>query len=90
MARLFTSLQITAEEFLHLQAAAKDFMLDPSHPDRYETVGNKDRGDSDMIKLKLFACVKSFLEGHWGDRLWGSGATNPQQQTLRWPSAEKR
>jgi hypothetical protein len=65
-------------------------MLDPDHPDRYETVGSKERGDNDMVKLKLFSCVKTFLEDKWGDRLWGKGATEPEKQTLKWPGSEKR
>lgn len=90
MASLFVSLQITAEEFLQLQAAAKDFMLDPEHPDRYETVGGKEKGDTDMVKLRLFSCVKTFLDDTWGERLWGKGATEPERQTLRWPESDKR
>jgi hypothetical protein len=90
MARLFSSLQITAEEFIHLQAAAKEFMLDEKHPDRYDCVGNKEKGDTDMTKLKLFGCVKMFLDNGWGERLWGKGATDPEKQTLKWPGSEKR
>jgi len=75
MSKLFTSLELNPEQFLYLQAAAKSYMLDPAHPERINCVGNKGRVDSDMVKLKLFGCVNSFLEDEgWGERCWGASA----------------
>lgn len=88
MSKLFTSLELTPEQFLHLQAAAKSYMLDPAHPDRYNCVGSKAKVDTDMVKLKLFNCVEVFLEEEgWGERCWGANPERDPSKTwrLRWP-----
>jgi hypothetical protein len=91
MSKLFTSLELTPEEFLHLQAAAKAYMLDPAHPERGECVGNRGRGDTDMTKLKLFGCVKSFLEDEgWGDRCFGPNADSAEVRKLKWPQMKNK
>ena len=61
-------------------------MLDESHPERFECVGSKG-GDTDMVKLKLFGCVESFLEDEgWGETCWGEGAQRIEgERRLRWP-----
>lgn len=93
MSKLFTSLELTPEQFLHLQAAAKSYMLDPAHPDRYNCVGSKAKVDTDMVKLKLFNCVEVFLEEKgWGDRCWGENSERDPSKTwrLRWPESRNK
>src|SRR4051812_16956526 len=91
MSKLFTSLELSPEQFLHLQAAAKNYMLDEDHPERRDCVGNRTRGDTDMTKLKLFGCVKSFLEDDgWGESCFGEKAEGSSQRKLKWPSMKNR
>ncbi len=98
MSKLFTSLEISPEQFLRLQAAAKAYMLDPQHPERYHCVGSKGRVDTDMVKLKLFGCVEAFLEDEgWGQRCWGANADRESEQgqqgknrRLRWPEGRNK
>lgn len=75
MSQLFYSLQLNAESFLHLQAAAKTYMLDPTHPERQNCVGNRGKGDNDMVKLRLFNCVRDFLTDGIGERFFGERAS---------------
>ena len=74
MSQLFYSLQLNAESFLHLQAAAKIYMLDPTHPERQNCVGNRGKGDNDMVKLRLFNCVRDFLTDGVGEKFFGENA----------------
>ena len=74
MSQLFYSLQLNAESFLHLQAAAKTYMLDPTHPERQNCVGNRGKGDNDMVKLRLFNCVRDFLTDGIGEKFFGETA----------------
>lgn len=91
MSKLFTSLELTAEQFLHLQSAAKAYMLDPNHPERGDCVGNRGRGDTDMVKLKLFACVKSFLEDEgWGARCFTDEVVGGKFRKLKWPQMKNK
>ncbi|KAH6720041.1 hypothetical protein BKA61DRAFT_594087 [Leptodontidium sp. MPI-SDFR-AT-0119] len=91
MSKLFTSLELTAEQFLHLQAAAKHYMLDPNYPERSDCVGSRGRGDTDMVKLKLFACVKSFLEDEgWGLRCFAEDAEGGKFRKLKWPKMKNK
>lgn len=88
MSKMFASLEISPENFLHLQAAAKTYMLDPNHPERRDCVGQRGRGDTDMVKLKLWNCVKDFLarEGN-GERFFGENTVNegmPEKKYI-WP-----
>jgi len=86
MSKLFTSLEVTPEQFLHLQAAAKNYMLDKSYPERRDCVGNRGKGDTDMTKLKLYGCVNNFLQDEgWGERLFGENAPEASQRKLKWP-----
>lgn len=91
MSKLFTSLELTPEQFLHLQAAAKVYMLDPNYPERRDCVGNRGTTDTDMVKLKLFGCVKSFLEDEgWGERCFGSNAEGGESRKLSWPQMKNK
>ena len=83
MSKLFSSLELSPENFLHLQAAAKMYMLDENHPERLDCVGNRGRADRDMVKLRLYNCVKSFLEdeGH-GQNYFGRQTGG---RRLMWP-----
>jgi hypothetical protein len=74
MSKLFVSLQLAPENFLQLQAQAKAYMLDPEHPERQACVGNRGKGDTDLVKLRLFGCVKDFLVDGAGERFFGVGA----------------
>lgn len=91
MSKLFTSLELTPEQFLHLQAASKNYMLDDRYPERRDCVGNKGRGDTDMTKLKLFGCVKNFLEDEgWGERCFGENAPGSDLRKLKWPQMKNK
>ncbi|KAL3428104.1 hypothetical protein PVAG01_01613 [Phlyctema vagabunda] len=91
MSKLFTSLELTPEQFLHLQAAAKSYMLDEQHPERGDCVGKRERGDNDMIKLKLFGCVKAFLEDEgWGERCFGRDAPGAATRKLKYPEMKNK
>jgi hypothetical protein len=93
MSKLFTSLELTPEQFLYLQAAAKTYMLDPLHTERAGCVGNKARADTDLVKLKLFGCVEAFLEDEgWGERCWGpdAGRGAHEGRRLRWPEGKHK
>lgn len=74
MSKLYASLNLSPENFLHLQAAAKQYMLDPAHPERQNCVGNRGKGDTDMVKLRLFNCVRDFLAEGEGLRFFGEEA----------------
>lgn len=88
ISRLFASLELSPENFLHLQAAAKSYMLDENHPERRDCVGQRGRGDSEMVKLRLYNCVKHFLEVEgYGERFFGEHVVNegmPPRQHV-WP-----
>jgi hypothetical protein len=73
MSKPFMSLQLSPESFLHVKSEAKSYTLDPAHPERQSCVGNTGKGDTDMVKLRLFNCVRMFLEGGAGDQyvIWG-------------------
>lgn len=86
MSRVFTSLELSPEMFLNLQAAAKKYMLDPDHPERRDCVGNRGSGDGTMVRLKLFECVRMFLDDEgWGLRCWGPDAPGAEVRNLSWP-----
>ncbi|KAF7716814.1 Uncharacterized protein PECH_006823 [Penicillium ucsense] len=77
MSKLFTSLELSPENFLHLQAAAKAFMLNDEYPERRDCVGQRGKGDIEMVKLRLWNCVRQFLddEGN-GERFFGENVVN--------------
>ncbi|RDL40539.1 uncharacterized protein BP5553_00518 [Venustampulla echinocandica] len=91
MSKLFTSLHIGPEQFLHLQAAAKAYMLDEKYPERSECVGSKSKGDTDMVKLNLFGCVEAFLEDEgWGERCFGPNSVGAKERKLKWPQMKNK
>jgi hypothetical protein len=77
ISKMFTSLEISPENFLHLQAAAKNYMLNDDYPERRDCVGQRGKGDTEMVKLRLWNCVRQFLEaeGH-GERFFGENVVN--------------
>lgn len=93
MSKLFASLELSPESFLHLQAAAKSYMLDSNHPERKACVGNRGKGDTDMVKIRLHNCVREFLEneGH-GEACFGVHVENEglPTRTLVWPAQKNR
>ncbi|KAF2198296.1 hypothetical protein GQ43DRAFT_168469 [Delitschia confertaspora ATCC 74209] len=80
MSKLFMSLQLTPENFLHLQAQAKAYMLDPAYPERQNCVGNRGKGDTDMVKLRLFNCVRDFLNAGAGEQFFGENVDKPGEK----------
>jgi len=88
MSKLFTSLELSPENFLHLQAAAKAYMLDPDHPERSDCVGQRGKGDSELVKMRLWNCVATFLdeEGngqlHFGEDVPGEDGVT---RSMKWP-----
>ena len=89
MSKLFTSLELSPESFLQLQSAAKNYMLNDTYPDRRETVGQRGRGDSELVKLRLWNCVKEFLETEGnGERFFGPHISGDEgrTRTMFWPS----
>ncbi|RMZ47642.1 hypothetical protein AFCA_001587 [Aspergillus flavus] len=93
MSKLFASLELSPENFLHLQAAAKSYMLDDKHPERRECVGQRGKGDTEMVKLRLWNCVRHFLEieGH-GERFFGENVVNEGMgpRTYVWPRDQQK
>lgn len=88
VSRLFTSLELSPENFLHLQAAAKAFMLDDKHPERRDCVGQRGKGDTEMVKLRLWNCVRQFLENEGnGERFFSEHVINEGMgpRTYVWP-----
>jgi hypothetical protein len=80
MSKLFMSLQLSPENFLQLQASAKAYMLDASHPERQNCVGNRGKGDTDMVKLRLFNCVRDFLNDRVGEQFFGAHVEKPGEK----------
>ncbi|KAL1958035.1 hypothetical protein VTO42DRAFT_5247 [Malbranchea cinnamomea] len=93
MSQLFASLELSPENFLHLQAAAKAYMLDEAHPERRDCVGQRGKGDMEMVKLRLWNCVRDFLdkEGN-GLRFFGEDVVNEGMgpRTMVWPRDEQK
>ena len=88
MSKVFTSLELSPENFLHLQATAKAYMLDPEHPERRDCVGQRGKGDSELVKMRLWNCAAKFLDeeghglSHFGQDVPGAdGASN----SMLWP-----
>ena len=89
MSKLFTSLELSPQGFLQLQAAAKAYMLDESYPDRKGTVGQRGKGDSELVKLRLWTCAKDFLESEGnGKRFFGRSVPGDDEfpRTMFWPT----
>lgn len=81
MSKLFMSLQLSPENFLQLQAQAKTYMLDSTHPERQNCVGSRGKGDNmDMVKLRLFNCVRDFLNDGSGEQFFGEHVDNPDEK----------
>lgn len=80
MSKLFMSLQLNPEDFLQLQAQAKAYMLDTTHPERQNCVGNRGKGDTDMVKLRLFNCVRDFLNDKAGEQFFGENVAKPGER----------
>lgn len=80
MSKLFVSLQLSPENFLQLQAQAKAYMLDATHPERQNCVGNRGKGDTDMVKLRLFHCVRAFLNEKAGEQFFGEHVDKPGER----------
>jgi len=87
--KLYSSLELSPENFIRLQNAAKDYMLDENHPERLDTIGQRGRGDTDLVRLKLWNFVKEFLDdlGN-GQKFFGEHVPHVEGQAPRsmiWP-----
>lgn len=80
MSKLFMSLNISPEDFIALQSLAKAYMLSPAHPERQSCVGNRGKGDTDMVKLRLFNCVRDFLAEGIGEQFFGEHVAKPGEK----------
>lgn len=93
MSKLYASLELSPENFLRLQASAKAYMLNIAYPDRRDCVGQRGKGDSELVKLKLWNCVRDFLdhEGH-GKTFFGAEASGEDGKTrsMVWPNDKNR
>lgn len=88
MSKLYTSLELSPENFLHLQATAKSYMLDSEHPERRDCVGQRGRGDSELVKMRLWNCVARFLdEDRHGQSYFGEDIPGNEgaKRTMSWP-----
>lgn len=87
MSKMFTSLEMSPENFLQLQSAAKNYMLDESRPERQDCVGQRGKGDSELVKLRLWNCVRHFLEAEGnGERFFGEHVVNAEgPKSIVWP-----
>ncbi|OGM40915.1 hypothetical protein ABOM_010017 [Aspergillus bombycis] len=69
------------------------YMLDDKHPERRECVGQRGKGDTEMVKLRLWNCVRHFLEieGH-GERFFGENVVNEGMgpRTYVWPRDQQK
>ncbi|KAI5241956.1 hypothetical protein E4T47_03495 [Aureobasidium subglaciale] len=91
MSKLFTSLELSPENFLYLQAAAKQYMLNADYPDRQACVGNRGRGDNEMVKARMYQCVREFLEAEgWGEKYFGENAPPPNDGEANAPPQPRR
>ncbi|KAK2745046.1 hypothetical protein FQN55_006403 [Onygenales sp. PD_40] len=92
MSKMYSSLELSPENFLHLQAAAKAYMLDDAHPERRDCVGQRGKGDTEMVKLRLWNCVRDFLDGEGnGDRFFAEGVANDGIiRHYLWPRDEQK
>lgn len=70
---VFESLKISTEEWVRLEAEAKAYMLDITHPQRQACVGNKKNGPSNDTKIQLFKTVQRFLADGVGLVYFGEG-----------------
>ena len=88
MSKVFTSLELSPENFLHLQAAAKAYILDPDHPERRDCVGQRGKGDLELVKMRLWNCAAKFLDeeghglSHFGQDVPG---TDGALRSMLWP-----
>lgn len=92
MSSVFFDLELGIDEFVQIQAAAKQYMLDPNHPDRDQCV-NPNRDEFSNTKLKMWETCKAFLEDEgWGERLWGADAPyiDEPERTLKWPNDKNK
>ncbi|CAG8028045.1 unnamed protein product [Penicillium salamii] len=93
ISKMFSSLEISPENFLHLQAAAKNYMLDDDHPERRDCVGQRGKGDTEMVKLRLWNCVRQFLEAEGnGERFFGENVANEGMgpRNYIWPRDQQK
>jgi hypothetical protein len=82
---VFQSLRIGTEEWVRLEAEAKAFMLDETHPERQASVGNRGLAPTNDTKIQLFKTVQNFLADGAGLAYFGSGtAEGDGEGESRW------
>jgi hypothetical protein len=68
-------------------------MLDPKYPERRECVGQRGKGDTEMVKLRLWNCVRHFLEAEGnGERFFGENVVNEGMgpRSYIWPRDQQK
>jgi len=99
MSKVFNSLELSAEGFLRLQAAAKRYMLDPAHPERKNGVGNRSKGEPGQVRLDLSKSVREFLERGPGEEYFGTDSASlvdgedgveAERRTNSWPEDKEK
>jgi len=90
VAAQYSQMQINTEQFLNLQKAAREYMLDEDHPERMDIIARRGSRETDAIKLKLYTIVKSFLEdGGWGEEFWEENVPRGPGKTMTWQGDAK-
>jgi len=81
---VFQSLKIGTEEWVRLEALAKAFMLDDTHPERQASVGNRGSAPTNDTKIQLFKTVRMFLAEGAGTLYFGDGESHGAHEEDRW------
>lgn len=85
-------MELNPEQYFEIQTAAKAFMLDGNHPERYDIIGGRENRSAKLVTTKLFESVRVFLEEYgWGEKMWGNDAPPLEDltpRTLRWPESK--
>ena len=74
--------------FVDFEKLAKAFMLDPTHPERYESGSGSvqyRRRDISPSICNLSASTNNFLENGIGEKYFGARSSNYVGRDLKWP-----
>jgi hypothetical protein len=87
---VFTSLKLTTEDWVRLEAEAKDYMLDETHPERQACVGQRANVTANDTKLQLFKTVQQFLASGAGIHYFGRSDDDEPGSKWVYPRDEDR
>ncbi|KAF2435405.1 hypothetical protein EJ08DRAFT_729897 [Tothia fuscella] len=87
---VFQSLKIGTEEWVRLEAEAKAFMLDETHPERQASVGNRGAAPTNDTKIQLFKTVQKFLAEGSGDAHFGAHVGGMDDDRWIYPADEDK